>query len=115
MDYPKQLAAQAADDAFQAALVARYGAKAGTMRYCTAALPAPIKTLAEAYQAAADEARIERLSIRHAALIAECKRELAMNFDCPAKRIIGVYCAKMNISLQEWEQIAALGCSRYAE
>ena len=39
-------------------------------------------------------------------LIEQLCSELAMNFDCPAKQIIGVYCAKMGITPEEWDKVA---------
>lgn len=41
-------------------------------------------------------------------LIERLCSELAMNFECPAKQIIGVYCAKMGITPQQWDKVAAL-------
>jgi hypothetical protein len=45
-------------------------------------------------------------------LIEQLCSELAMNFECPAKQIIGVYCAKMGITPQEWDKVAALRIER---
>lgn len=53
-----------ADRAFQNALVAKYGNRAGDMRYRTGSLPADIRALALAFHAAADAWRATFREVR---------------------------------------------------
>jgi hypothetical protein len=52
--------------------------------------------------------RIQAALTNHRATVEACCTELAINFDCPAKQIIGFYAAKMGISIPEWDQVIAL-------
>ncbi len=40
-----------------------------------------------------------------ASLVERCARELAMNFDCPAPRIMGVYAARLGVSVRQLERL----------
>jgi hypothetical protein len=53
-------------------------------------------------------ARIQELIARNSEHIEWCSQQLAMNFDCPAQRIIGVACGRMGISRLDWEKITAV-------
>lgn len=55
-----------------------------------------------------NNSKIQEILNSHRAIVEACLTELATNFNCPAKRIIGVYCAKMGISIPEWDQVIAL-------
>lgn len=48
-----------------------------------------------------DRARYER----NAAILAKTGRELAMNFDVPARDIIGMACSEMGVSESTWREM----------
>jgi hypothetical protein len=52
--------------------------------------------------------RIKRLIAKHAVLIDACGLELATNYECPAPRIIRVFCDRMGITRTDWEKITAV-------
>lgn len=47
-------------------------------------------------------AKIESLLKTHAAILVRTRRELAMNFEVPARDIIGMACSEMGISESMW-------------
>lgn len=49
--------------------------------------------------------KLKALLTKHAAIIAATGRELAMNFDIPARDIIGMACADMGISREQWDAL----------
>lgn len=56
----------------------------------------------------AEYRRIEKLIAENSAAIAQTGRELATNFDVPARATIAYACSKMGISLLDWEKITAV-------
>ena len=38
-------------------------------------------------------------------IIDACRKELAMNFECPAERILGFYGAKLGMSSKEMDEL----------
>jgi hypothetical protein len=40
-------------------------------------------------------------NIKKAEILEACARELAMNFECPAPQIMGVYAAKLGMTLKQ--------------
>lgn len=55
-----------------------------------------------------DRARYER----NAALLAKTRRELAINFDIPARDIIGMACAQLGISERDWRTLESRRIAR---
>ena len=51
--------------------------------------------------------KLDKLLAKHAATIAATGRDLAMNFDIPARDIIGMACAEMWISRRQWDALAS--------
>lgn len=47
---------------------------------------------------------------KHRDMMAACDYELATNFDCPSKRIIGVWCSRMGIT---WDQYRAMVAEKF--
>ena len=50
-------------------------------------------------------AKFETLLKKNAALLAKTSRELAMNFDVPARCTVGIACAEMGISEKTWQSL----------
>ena len=57
-------------------------------------------------------AKLESLLRKHAATIARTGRELAMNFDIPARDIIQMACSEMGISEKKWRELADYRASK---
>jgi hypothetical protein len=55
-----------------------------------------------------ETARINALIAKHADIIERCSRDLAMNFNTPAQRIINHACTQMGIARIDWEKITAV-------
>lgn len=49
--------------------------------------------------------KFDKLLAKHAAVIARASRELAMNFNIPARDIISGACAEMRISEKVWREL----------
>lgn len=54
----------------------------------------------------------EVLLQKHAATITKTRRELAMNFDIPARDIIGMACAEMGISESTWRAMESYSIAK---
>ena len=50
-------------------------------------------------------AKFDKLLLKHAVILSETGRRLAMNFDIPARDIIGMACAEMGISRKQWDAL----------
>lgn len=57
-------------------------------------------------------AKFETLLKKHAAVIANTRRELAMNFDVPARDIIRWACADMGISEKVWREMESYSIAK---
>lgn len=56
--------------------------------------------------------KFEALLKRHAATIAQTRRELAMNFDVPARDTIRWACADMGISEKTWREMESYSIAK---
>ena len=50
-------------------------------------------------------AKFDKLLLKHAVILSETGRRLAMNIDIPARDIIGMACAEMGISRKQWDAL----------
>lgn len=56
--------------------------------------------------------KLEALLGKHAAVIARTRRDLAMNFDIPARSIIQMACADMGISEKVWREMESYSIAK---
>lgn len=56
--------------------------------------------------------KLEALLSKHAVVIAKTRRELAMNFNIPARDIIGMACSEMRISEKQWREMESYSIAK---
>ena len=60
-------------------------------------------------------AKYEALLTKHASVLAKTGRELAMNFDVPARVTIAMACAEMGISRKQWDALQSYRIAKEQE
>jgi hypothetical protein len=55
--------------------------------------------------------KLEKIMRNESATIDKFGRELAMNFDIPARDIISMACCELRISRKEWDAIQSFRCA----